>query len=305
MKNLPKSERNDKQINKATNAHKAYKDILEKEFGLTNVSRNDIIRYKLYLELKDNGYKTLYSNTEIPREKLFSKEFDIEHIIPQAKLFDDSFSNKTIEKRIVNIEKSNMTALDYVASKDANSLSEYKLRVEKLHKSGQISKTKYNKLLMSEAEIPSGFINRDLRDTQYIAKKAREMLNELVKFVVPTTGTITARLREDWQLIDIMQELNWDKYDQQGLTMFYNDKDGRQIGRIIDWSKRNDHRHHAMDALTVAFTKHSFIQYLNNLNARVQKGIDEYFDLDMVELSDLPKEERSATIYAIEKIFAS
>ena len=289
------------QINKATNAHKAYKDILEKEFGLTNVSRNDIIRYKLYLELKDNDYKTLYSNTYIPREKLFSKEFDIEHIIPQAKLFDDSFSNKTIEKRIVNIEKSNMTALDYVASKDANSLSEYKLRVEKLHKSGQISKTKYNKLLMSEAEIPSGFINRDLRDTQYIAKKAREMLNELVKFVVPTTGTITARLREDWQLIDIMQELNWDKYDQQGLTMFYNDKDGRQIGRIIDWSKRNDHRHHAMDALTVAFTKHSFIQYLNNLNARVQKGIDEYFDLDMVELSDLPKEERSATIYAIEK----
>lgn len=289
------------QINKATNAHKAYKDILEKEFGLTNVSRNDIIRYKLYLELEDNGYKTLYSNTYIPREKLFSKEFDIEHIIPQAKLFDDSFSNKTIEKRSVNIEKSNMTALDYVASKDANSLSEYKLRVEKLHKSGQISKTKYNKLLMSEAEIPSGFINRDLRDTQYIAKKAREMLNELVKFVVPTTGTITARLREDWQLIDIMQELNWDKYDQQGLTMFYNDKDGRQIGRIIDWSKRNDHRHHAMDALTVAFTKHSFIQYLNNLNARVQKGIDEYFDLDMVELSDLPKEERSATIYAIEK----
>ncbi len=289
------------QINKATNAHKAYKDILEKEFGLTNVSRNDIIRYKLYLELEDNGYKTLYSNTDIPREKLFSKEFDIDHIIPQAKLFDDSFSNKTIEKRSVNIEKSNMTALDYVASKDANSLSEYKLRVEKLHKSGQISKTKYNKLLMSEAEIPSGFINRDLRDTQYIAKKAREMLNELVKFVVPTTGTITARLREDWQLIDIMQELNWDKYDQQGLTMFYNDKDGRQIGRIIDWSKRNDHRHHAMDALTVAFTKHSFIQYLNNLNARVQKGIDEYFDLDMVELSDLPKEERSATIYAIEK----
>ena len=289
------------QINKATNAHKAYKDILEKEFGLTNVSRNDIIRYKLYLELEDNGYKTLYSNTYIPREKLFSKEFDIEHIIPQAKLFDDSFSNKTIEKRSVNIEKSNMTALDYVASKDANSLSEYKLRVEKLHKSGQISKTKYNKLLMSEAEIPSGFINRDLRDTQYIAKKAREMLNELVKFVVPTTGTITARLREDWQLIDIMQELNWDKYDQQGLTMFYNDKDGRQIGRIIDWSKRNDHRHHAMDALTVAFTKHSFIQYLNNLNARVQKGIDEYFDLDMVELSDLPKKERSATIYAIEK----
>ena len=57
------------QINKATNAHKAYKDILEKEFGLTNVSRNDIIRYKLYLELKDNDYKH-YIQHIIPREKL-------------------------------------------------------------------------------------------------------------------------------------------------------------------------------------------------------------------------------------------
>ena len=35
------------------------------EFGIQNVSRNDIIRYKLYLELESNGFKTLYSNTYI------------------------------------------------------------------------------------------------------------------------------------------------------------------------------------------------------------------------------------------------
>jgi CRISPR-associated endonuclease Csn1 len=45
-------------------------------------------------------------------------------------------------------------------------------------------------------------------------------------------------------------------------------KDGSFKERIVDWSKRNDHRHHAMDALTVAFTKHQYIQYLNYLNAR-------------------------------------
>ncbi len=50
------------------------------------------------------------------------------------------------------------------------------------------------------------------------------------------------------------------------------DRDGRRIRRIKDWTKRNDHRHHAMDALTIAFTKPSFIQYLNNLNARGNKG---------------------------------
>jgi CRISPR-associated endonuclease Csn1 len=48
-----------------------------------------------------------------------------------------------------------------------------------------------------------------------------------------------------------------------------NDQDEK---RIKDWTKRNDHRHHAMDALTVAFTKPAFVQYLNNLNARSNKA---------------------------------
>ena len=83
---------------------------LEEEFGIQHVTRNDILRYKLYNELKLNGYKTLYSNTYIPREEIFSKRFDIEHIIPQSRLFDDSFSNKTLEVRDINIEKGNKTA---------------------------------------------------------------------------------------------------------------------------------------------------------------------------------------------------
>lgn len=291
------------EINRATRLHEEYVKILQGEpFFLDHVSRNDIIRYKLYEELKFNGYKTLYSNTYIPREKLFSKEFDIEHIIPQAKLFDDSFSNKTLEVRQVNLEKGNVTALDFVSEKyGEQGLSDYENRVESLFKNNVISKTKRDKLLMKEADIPSGFINRDLRDSQYIARKAREILEEIVRFVVPTTGSITDRLREDWQLVDVMQELNWDKYNQLGLTEIIEGRDGQRIRRIKDWTKRNDHRHHAMDALTIAFTKRSFIQYLNNLNARVQKGVEDHIDLDMVELSDLSKEERSAVIYAIEK----
>ena len=259
-------------IRKSTSEHEEYRAILQQEFGLINVSRNDIIRYKLYLELKENGYKTLYSNTYISREKLFSKEFDIEHIIPQAKLFDDSFSNKTLESRSVNIAKSNATAYDYVKEKDGEQgVMDYVERINKLFQNGSISKSKRDKLLMEDANIPNGFIERDLRDSQYIARKAREILEDLVKFVIPTTGIITDRLREDWQLINILQELNCDKYNQLGLTDIYEDKDGRKIRCIKDWTKRNDHRHHAMDALTIAFTKQSIIQYLNNLNARSDK----------------------------------
>ncbi len=292
-----------KSINETTRLHEEIVRLLQADpFNLPHVSRNDIIRYKLYEELKMNGYKTLYSNTYIPREKLFSKEFDIEHIIPQAKLFDDSFSNKTLEVRQVNLDKGNATALDFLSDKyGEKGVEEYKKRIESMFDKKAISKTKRDKLLMKEEDIPSGFINRDLRDSQYIAKKAREILGEIVRFVVPTTGSITDRLREDWQLVDVMQELNWDKYNQLGLTEVIEGRDGQRIRRIKDWTKRNDHRHHAMDALTIAFTKRSYIQYLNNLNARVQKGVDDYIDLDVVELSLLDKDQRSAAVYGVEK----
>lgn len=260
-------------INAANLLNEKYRKILETEFGISHVSRNDIIRYKLYMELKDNGFKTLYSDTYIPKDRLFSKDFDIEHIIPQARLFDDSFSNKTLEARDINIEKSNATAFDYILDKWGEEKAvAYKTKIDDLYRKGVISKAKHDKLLMREADIPDGFIDRDLRNSQYIAKKAREILEDLVSVVVPTIGSITDRLREDWQLVDVMQELNWDKYNRLGLTECYQDKDGRTIQRIKDWTKRNDHRHHAMDALTIAFTKPAYIQYLNNLNARSDKS---------------------------------
>lgn len=282
--------------------HESIKKKLIEEFGIANPSRNDIIRYKLYRELETNGYKTLYSDTYIPQEKLFSKEFDIEHIIPQAKLFDDSFSNKTLEARQINIEKSNLTALDFVQTKYGDvKVEEYTSKVERLYKSGAIGKAKRNKLLMKESEIPQGFIERDLRETQYIAKVAKSMLEDVVKHVVSTSGAITDRLREDWQLINVMQEINWSKYEKLGMTEIRADKDGRRIPKIKDWTKRNDHRHHAVDALTIAFTKRCYIQYLNNLNARIPKSIDdEYIDLSKYELYDLPKEDRSSVVRYIE-----
>ncbi len=276
-------------INKTTAEHEKYRTILQKEFGIANPSRNDILRYKLYLELEPRGYKTLYSDTYISQERLFSKDFDIEHIIPQARLFDDSFSNKTLESRSANLEKDKATAYDYVLQKYGDSnIDEYLGRIEELLKAGKISKTKYNKLRMKGADIPEGFINRDLRDTQYIAKKAKGMLEELVRDVVSTTGSVTDRLREDWQLIDVMQELNWDKYNKLGLTAIIENRDGQKIRRIKDWTKRNDHRHHAMDALTVAFTKRSHIQYLNNLNARSDKSGSIYG----IEINELYRDEK-------------
>ena len=267
-----------KSIAATTRLHDEYKKILSQPpFKLNYISRNDIIRYKLYEELKDNGYHTLYSNTYISPGAVFSGDFDVEHIIPQSRLFDDSFSNKTLELRSINLEKGNKTAYDFINEKyGGNGLEEYLNRIEMLFKQGVISRGKYNKLKMQEKDIPENFINRDLGNTQYITKYAKTMLGDLVKRVVSTTGSITDALREDWQLIDVMKELNWDKYNALGLTYYEENRDGRQLKRIKDWTKRNDHRHHAMDALTVAFTKDAFIQLFNNMNASLTPNSNEF-----------------------------
>ena len=162
-----------KRLNSKTKEIENIKKILNgSPFNIPNPSRNDVLRYQLYEELAPNGYKTLYSNTYISKENLFSRDFDIEHIIPQAKVFDDSYSNKTIESRAVNIEKSNMTAVDYVRMKGGEEgVEEYKKRIAFLNKDG--SRKKHKNLLTQKDKIESDFLNRDLSDSQYIARKAK------------------------------------------------------------------------------------------------------------------------------------
>ncbi len=289
---LKKNAKEREELTKAVNAgkieHEKIIKILQTEDGIPFPTRNDIIRYKLYQELKDNGYKDLYTNQYIERKDVFSKNYDIEHIIPQSRLFDDSFSNKTLVPRQVNLNKGNATAYDYIESLGENQLQDFISRVENL-KEG-ISKAKYKKLLMKGAEIDEGFIERDLRDSQYIAKKAKEILFQITKSVLSTSGSVTDRLREDWGLVNIMKELNLPKYEAAGLVEIQKDKDGQPKKVIKDWTKRNDHRHHVMDALTVAFTKRSFIQYLNNLNARrheTHEGISNANNRKSIEMSRL------------------
>jgi CRISPR-associated endonuclease Csn1 len=260
-------------IAEATKRNLDIKKLIVKDFGIPNPTKNDVVRYRLYEELASNGYKTLFTNRKINREDIFSKKIDIEHIIPKALVFDDSFSNKTLAFREVNIEKANTTAFDFINNSNHSGIEDYKLRVESLFKDGNISPAKRKKLLTSKGDISDDFIERDLRNSQYIAKKAAAMLFEVFPKVVITSGSITDKLREDWGLINVMKELNLPKYRVLGLTEYEErlNKGTEKINRrevITNWTKRNDHRHHAMDALTVAFTTHNHIQYINNLSAR-------------------------------------
>lgn len=265
-KSAKEREATTKHINSATKINDDIKKVIKTEFGFT-ATKNDVVKYKLYQELKTNGYKTIFSNKYIPKELIFSKDIDIEHIIPKAILYDDSFSNKTLAYRQVNLKKSDRTAFDFISQDYQAKLDNYIATVNNLFDKKAISKSKQKKLLTPSSKLPTNFIERDLRNSQYIAKKTTAILLEAFANVNTTTGQITSKLRDDWDLVNVMKELNLPKYKALNLTEIQERKGGKKVEVITNWTKRNDHRHHAMDALTVAFTTISHIQYINNLHA--------------------------------------
>ena len=77
-------------------------------------TKNEIIRYKCWLEQK---YRSPYTGEIIPLGKLFTPAYQIEHIIPQARFFDDSFTNKVICEAEVNAKKGDLLGYEFVKEK--------------------------------------------------------------------------------------------------------------------------------------------------------------------------------------------
>jgi CRISPR-associated endonuclease Csn1 len=258
--------------NKTNDRHKKIIERLQQELGFVSVSRRDIERVKLWEEF---GYVSPYEpDKTIKLSELFNGDYEIEHIIPKSRLFDDSFSNKTISRKRLNAEKDNQTAHDYLQSKGEHRFNEYADFVKKhFYKKDGISRTKLNYLLMAGDKIPADFINRQMGETAYIAREVKNLLSGICRNVYSSSGSVTAHLRESWGLNNILKTINFDKYKAAGQveskTIKREDGSLHKIEIISNWSKRDDHRHHAVDALVVALTKQSFIQKLNTLNQHV------------------------------------
>lgn len=250
------------------------------EYGL-KATRNNIIKWRLYEEI-DNEEKKLnavciYCGQPISlTEAINGNDVDIEHIIPKSKLFDDSQSNKTLAHRHCNKNKNDMTAYDFMKSKPREVFEAYIERVNSLYANYVINKAKRDKLLMPEDKIPDNFIDRQLRESQFIARKAREILQTICHNVWATSGTVTAELRHLWGWDDVTMNLQFEKYKQLGLTEIveWESEHGKNKHKkevISGWTKRDDHRHHAIDALTIACTKQGYIQRFNTLSAEKTK----------------------------------
>ncbi len=234
---------------------------------ITKPSKKDIEKYKLWKEFdRCSPYEP---NKAIELEDLFDRaKYEIEHIIPKSRYFDDSLNNKTIARVHINKEKDNQTAYDYMKNKSAELLHQY----EECLKRTKLSKAKRNNLLMSGNDIPDDFISRQLNETRYITKKTLEILRTVCKNVTSTSGTVTDYLRHNWGYDNVLMDLNFERVSPDEIET--KEINGQKRKVIKDWTKRNDNRHHAVDAIVIACTKQSHIEQLNRLNTFFDKPQD-------------------------------
>jgi CRISPR-associated endonuclease Csn1 len=236
------------------------------------VTRVQIEKWKLWDEV--NGISIYTGKTIERRALLLGEGIDIEHIIPKTRQFDDSFENKTICETYFNQEKGKMTARDFMEAQPVSGLQFFDafLRtVKELYDQKKISKSKYNRLLLRVEEIPDDFLARQLKDSQYIVKKARQILMDVCRQVHSTSGGVTDFLRHQWGWDETIQDLRLPQFKEAGLTEYIPIKKGSQQKEVIaGWNKRLDHRHHALDALTVACTTPAHIKRINDLNQTLE-----------------------------------
>ena len=255
-------------------------------------------RIRKYMMWKEAEHRCMYCGKEISLSQCMNgDEMEVEHIIPKSLLYDDSFGNKTCACRRCNKEKGNLTAREYIQSKGWE--ADYHKRLTDLLQKKRISYSKYQRLLWLKKDIPADFLERQLRLTQYISRQAMSILQQGIRRVAASEGGVTARLRSLWGYDDILHCLNLDRYESMGETELVpkhpnSEEDESMKCRITDWSKRKDHRHHAIDALVVACTQQGYIQRLNRLSSESDRD-------EMRQETELRKEPTADKLSLLER----
>ncbi len=145
------------------------------------------------------GGKSLYSNKPIDINRLYDDtKYQVDHIIPQSYIKDDSFDNKALVLSNENQNKSDQMLIDVSIRQEMRS------RWDALLQAGLISKKKHANLLrdhISERQM-KGFIARQLVETSQIMKIVQSFLKERYDGtnVLPVKAGLSSELRGKLEL---------------------------------------------------------------------------------------------------------
>ncbi len=239
-------ERKSREIDEQTKLRDKAKARILAEAGISQPRRSDVEKALLWEECAGT---CPYTGRPIEFRSLFgaNPQFDVEHIIPLSRSLDNSFLNKTLCHHEENRDrKRNRTPFEAYGH-DETRYAQILSRVRRFCGSGRDAKLRRFQM----TEIPEDFVSRQLNDTRHASTRAAEYLGLLYGGRIDSegrlriqvsTGGLTAHLRNEWMLNAILD-------------------DGGQ-------KTRDDHRHHAVDALVVALTGPAQVKMLQEAAER-------------------------------------
>jgi len=257
------------EINKIIAQNQKNNEVWKEEFSEllpgSTMGYNDIIKRKLWEELAESNLDgspssitrtDVYTGKNISLRQLYSEEIEIEHILPFSRTYDNSIANKTITFSAENRKKGNRAPFEYIVS-GTQAFDEMINRASHLpaNKRWKFNKDAWETLERICAKSGGSFLDRQLVDTQYLSRVTAQYLNPIVRKssnIIPVNGKVTALLRNKWRL----------DFSKQKGTEF----------------ERSDNRHHAVDALIVAFADRGMVQRISTETAKEQEGKGIYSD---------------------------
>lgn len=221
------------------------------------VNKENIQRFKLWEKLasKDIDRRCVYTGEMISKERLFSPDFEVDHVLPYSLTFDNSMANKVLCARRANRFKKNRCPYDaFTASDSPWNYNGIWQRAEHLPDS---TKWRFEQGALKKFLQDHSCIARAMNDTKYVTRVAVSYLQHLYGNtesykVRGTRGTTTQTLRDGWRL-------NWWK----------NKADKEKY--------RANHIHHAIDAFVIACTNDELLEKLqkNAHKAELQDVCDD------------------------------
>ena len=245
-RNLPKGEAGRKQIEIEQKEDQDRNEKLDKtliKHGQV-ANANNRLRLLLWEELNQ---QCPFSGERICISDLFNGVAEIEHLLPFSRSLDDSRANKVICFRGANREKGNRTPFEaFGDSPNGYAWDDIFERVQRLPKPKQ---WRFQKDAMEIWVRDMDFTARHLNDTRYIGRLAREYLECICPLdkIDVLTGRLTALLRRHWGLNSVLKsDIN------------------SQVTQDQKNKNRNDHRHHAIDAIVIGMTSRTMLQKVSS-----------------------------------------
>jgi CRISPR-associated endonuclease Csn1 len=232
-RDLKLSKKQKEELLKEQNKNKKLNEEAEKfciSFGIQNPTSEDKLKYRLWKECRG---VCPYTGEAISESRLFTSEIQIEHIIPYGRCFEDSSANKTLCVANENLRKGNKTPYE------AYSEEQLKVILDRIDGWEYFPKGKKARFRQTSIDQDK-FVERQLNDTRYISREVKSYLETLGVRVETSTGKSTALFRHLWGLNSVLDPENAKK-------------------------NREDHRHHAIDALVVALVDVSLFQKISKL----------------------------------------